>query len=307
MKIAIVGAGAMGSLFGALLAEGGHKVWLFDVWQEHIETINQNGVSIEHDGTTRRVRLNAASDPEEIGASDLVLIFVKATQTHAAVQTAARLAGDTGLVMTLQNGMGNAEAIAKIIASDRIAVGTTAYGSTMLEAGSIRHAGAGSTTIGMWGQSDKAFKTAGHIAGQFNQAGIDTHAVEDVRPVLWAKLIVNVGINAITALTGIKNGQILDLEPTRELSRAAIEEAAAVANALGIETRKDAVDHVFQVAAATATNRSSMGQDVDHCRLTEIDAINGFVVREALQKGLTAPVNQTLTALVKTMEAHYKA
>ena len=123
---------------------------------------------------------------------------------------------------------------------------------------------------------------------------------------LWGKLLVNVGINAITALTDIKNGQILDLEPTRELSRAAIEEAAAVAGAQGIKTRKDSVGHVFQVAAATASNRSSMGQDVDHCRPTEIDAINGFVVREALRIGLAAPVNRTLTALVKTVEAHYK-
>jgi 2-dehydropantoate 2-reductase len=306
MKVAIVGAGAMGSLFGALLAEGGHNVWLFDVWQEHIETVNQKGVSIEYNGTTRRVRLNAASDPEKIGASELVLIFVKATQTKPAAQTATRLAGATGLVMTLQNGMGNAEAIGQIISPDRIVVGTTAHGSTMLEAGSIRHAGTGSTTIGMWNRSNKGFEGASRIADQFNQAGIDTTAVEDVRPMLWGKLLVNVGINAITALTGIKNGQILDLEPTRELSRAAIEEAAAVAGAQGIETRKDSVEHVYEVAAATAANRSSMGQDVDHRRLTEIDAINGFVVREALRAGLTAPVNQTLSALVKTMEAHYE-
>jgi 2-dehydropantoate 2-reductase len=306
MKIAIVGAGAMGSLFGALLAEGGHAVWLCDVWQEHMDAVNQNGVSIEFEGKTRSVRLNAVSDPMQIGEAELVLIFVKATQTEAAAQTAARLAGSRGLVMTLQNGMGNAETMAQFISPDRILVGTTSHGSTLLKAGSIRHAGAGPTTVGMWATGENTFEKARQIAAQFTQAGIETAAISDVRPVIWDKLLVNVGINAITALTGIKNGRILVLELTRELSRAAVEEAARVAQAQEIEVRKDAADHVFQVAAATAANRSSMGQDVDHRRPTEIKAINGFVVREAERLGINVPVNRTLTALVETMEAHYK-
>lgn len=306
MKIAVVGAGAMGSLFGTLLAEGGHAVWLIDVWQEHIDAVNQNGVTLEFDGKIRRVRLEATTDPLQIGEAELVLVFVKATQTKSAAQTAARLAGSKGLVMTLQNGMGNAETIAHIITPRRILVGTTAHGATMLKAGSIRHAGAGPTTVGMWADGEKEFQNARQIADQFTQVGIETTAVKDVRPVIWDKLLVNVGINAITALTGIKNGQILDLELTRELSRAAIEEAASVAQARGIQMRKDPASPVFQVAAATAANRSSMGQDVDHCRPTEIMAINGFVVREAESMGISAPVNRTLTALVQTMEAHYK-
>ena len=306
MKIAIVGAGAMGSLFGALLTEGGHTVWLCDVWQKHIDAVNKNGVTVEFDGKPRQVSLEAVSDPSQIGRSELVLIFVKATQTEAAAQTAARLVGSKGLVMTLQNGMGNAETIAQFISPDRIVVGTTSHGSTMLEAGSIRHAGAGPTTIGMWVTDKKAFENARHIADQLTQAGIETTAINDVRPVIWDKLLVNVGINAITALTGIKNGQILDLELTRELSRTAVEEAARVAQAQDIEIRKDAADHVFKVAAATAANRSSMGQDVDHRRPTEIRAINGFVVREAERLGIPAPVNKTLTALVETIQAHYK-
>ncbi|MGD9178838.1 MAG: 2-dehydropantoate 2-reductase, partial [Desulfobacterales bacterium] len=231
MKIAIVGAGAMGSLFGALLAEGGHAVWLYDVWQEHIDAVIQNGVAIEFGGKTRQVRLKAAADPLQIGESELVLIFVKATQTKAAAQTAARLAGSRGLVMTLQNGMGNAETIAQVVPPERILVGTTSHGSTMLKAGSIRHAGAGPTTVGMWAEGEKEFQQARQIADQLTRSGIETTAVKDVRPVVWDKLIVNIGINAITALTGIKNGQILDLELTRELSRAAIEEAALVAQA----------------------------------------------------------------------------
>ncbi len=305
MKIAIVGAGAMGSLFGALLTEGGHNVWLFDVWQEHIDAVNQNGMTVEFDGQNRHIELQATTDPAQIGESELVLIFVKATQTKAAAETAAQLAGPNGLVMTLQNGMGNAETIAQHIAPDRILVGTTSHGSTLLKAGSIRHAGAGPTTIGSWAESEMEFQAAQQIADQFTQAGIEIAAVRDVRPVIWGKLLVNIGINAITALTGIKNGQILDLEVTKDLSRAAVEEAARVAQEQNIEIREDVVDHVFQVAAATAANRSSMGQDVDHCRPTEIMAINGFVAREANRLGISAPVNRTLTALVQTMENHY--
>ena len=306
MKIAIVGSGAMGSLFGALLAESGHEVWLFDIWQDHIKALKQSGLKIECKGETRNVRLNATSDPRQIGESELVLIFVKSTQTESAAESAALLAGRNGWVMTLQNGMGNAEAIAEHIPSKRILAGTTAHGATMLEAGSIRHAGAGPTTVGMWAGGEKEFEIAQQIADQFTQAGIESAAVETVRPVIWDKLLVNVGINAITALTGIRNGQILDLELTQELSRAAVEEAAAVGQAQGIEIRKDPAAHVFKVAAATAANRSSMGQDVDHRRPTEIKAINGFVVREADRMDLPAPVNRALTALVETMEAHYR-
>ncbi len=306
MKIAVVGAGAMGSLFGALLAEAGHDVWLFDVWRDHIDAVHHNGLEVEVEGKIRNVRLNAVSDPAQIGESELVLIFVKSTQTRSAAETAAALAGRTGRVMTLQNGMGNAEIIAQHITPDRILVGTTAHGATMLKAGSIRHAGAGVTTFGMWAGVEKEFQTARQIADQFGQAEIEATAVKDVRPVIWDKLLVNVGINAITALTGIKNGQILDLESTRELSRAAVEEAASVARASGIEIRKDPAAHVFQVAAATAPNRSSMGQDVDHHRPTEIKTINGFVVREAERVGISAPVNRTLTALMETIEYNYR-
>lgn len=305
MKIAVVGAGAMGSLFGALLAESGNEVWLCDIRQDHIHAVRQNGLMLEYESQTRVVKLNAVIDPLQIGQSDLVLIFVKAIHTESAAQTAALLAGQDGLVMTLQNGMGNADMIAEHCKPDRIIVGTTAHGATMLGPATIRHAGKGPTTLGMRAGGKGEFQIARKTAALLTRAGIQSTAVKDVRPAIWDKLIVNVGINAITALTGIKNGQILNLEGTRELSRAAVQEAVAVAKAQGIEIRKDPVAHVFQVAQATSANRSSMGQDVDRRRPTEIAAINGFVVSEADRVGLAAPVNRTLTALVQTMEAHY--
>ncbi len=306
MKIAVVGAGAMGSLFGALLAEAGNEVWLYDVWLEHVQTITQAGLRIEWEDNIRTVEIRATTDPQQIGRTELVIVFVKSSRTNVAAETALNLVGSDGCVMTLQNGMGNADVIAEFIEPERVLAGTTSHGATLLGPGSIRHAGCGPTTIGIWSQTEDGLQRAGQFAEFFNRAGIKTESVADVRRVVWNKLLINIGINAITALTNIKNGQILDLEITRELSRIVVEEAIGIARAENIQVDDDAVDRVFKVAEATAINRSSMGQDVDHRRRTEIAAINGFIVREAKRLGLQAPVNFALTALVRTMEYHYK-
>ena len=303
MKVAVIGAGAMGSLFGGLLAEAGADVCLVDIWEDHVGAVNKRGLEIEREGKTRFVRLDAATDPGTVGECDLVIVFVKSTHTVEAALSAKLIAGPEGLVLTLQNGLDNADCIAQEVDPVKVIAGTTSHGATMLGPGIIRHAGVGLTTIGMWqgGNIEKAEK----VAALFSGAGIETEVAADVRSIVWGKLLINVGINAITALTGIKNGEILDLEATVDLSRAAVEEAAAVARLQGIHVRGDIVEHVLEVARATGGNRSSMGQDVDNRRLTEIGAINGVVVREAGRLGLPAPVNRTLTALVETLQAHY--
>jgi 2-dehydropantoate 2-reductase len=306
MKIAVVGAGAMGSLFGALLSEAHHDVWLYDVWPEHIHSIARQGLRIERESKTRIVKLNATTDSSDIGQAELVVIFVKSTQTGPASEIARDLAGTDGRVMTLQNGMGNADTISDFIEPARVLAGTTAHGATLLEAGSIRHAGAGPTIIGAWAETAAGLDSAHSVARVLTAAGIETEAVQDVHGVVWNKLLINIGINAITALTGIKNGQMLDLECTRDISRAAVQEAMSVAGAMGISVNQDAVAHVLQVAQATAANRSSMGQDIDNRRQTEISTINGYIMQQADKLGMDAPVNRTLTALVETLQYHYK-
>ena len=306
MKIAVVGAGAMGSLFGAMLAEAGNEVWLYDVWVEHVKTINQDGLTIERAEKTRTLSIKATTAPEQIGPAELVIIFVKSTHTASAAETARRLAGSDGAVLTLQNGMGNADILSELIDPERVLAGTTSHGATLLGPGSIRHAGVGATTIGAWSETEQGRARARKLSDFFTGMGIESEAVDDVRSVLWNKLLINIGINAITALTAIKNGQILNLEITRELSRHAVEEAIKIAGEMNIKVREDAVEHVYTVAEATAVNRSSMGQDVDNKRQTEIGTINGFIVREAKRLGLKAPVNETLAALVETLQYHYK-
>lgn len=304
MKTAIVGAGAMGSLFGALLAETGAKVWLIDIWKEHVNAINENGLLLEREGQTRRVRVKATTDPDHIDPVDLVIIFVKSNHTDAAARTAGHLMNPDSMVLTLQNGMGNADAISSVINPLQVVSGTTSHGATVLGPGKIRHAGIGPTVIGMWAGDN--LNPVQRIADTFAIAGIETEISDDIRSVVWAKLLINVGINAITALTGIENGQMLDLKATQELCRAAVAEAMAVARKQGVRIRADAAEHVLQVARTTGPNRSSMGQDVDHKRQTEIGVINGVIVDEARKAGLDAPVNQTLTALIETLQAHYK-
>jgi 2-dehydropantoate 2-reductase len=306
MKTAIVGAGAMGSLFGAMLAEAGNKVWLYDVWTAHVQTITKDGLTIEDGDKTRTLKIDATTDPEQIGPAELVLIFVKSTQTAAAAESVRKLAGSDGIVMTLQNGMGNADILADSVNAERVLAGTTSHGATMLGPGHIRHAGVGATTIGAWSPTKRGRQQASRISVFLTDSGIESESVADVRSLLWNKLLINIGINAITALTAIKNGQLLDLEITRNLSRMAVEEAIQIAGKLKIKVRGDAIDHVYAVAEATAANRSSMGQDVDNKRQTEIGMINGYIVREAKRLGVPVPINETLTALVETLQYHYR-
>ena len=304
MKTVIIGAGAMGCLFGGLLTESGAEVWLVDVWQEHVDALNRKGLSYEWQGETRTIPVRATTDPASVGTADLAIIFVKSMHTPAAAETAARVLADGGFALTMQNGMGNADMLAQAVGPDRVIAGTTAHGATLLGPGRVRHAGRSTTVIGMWDSDDAA--PAERTAAFFTRAGIETAVSGDIRAVVWNKLLVNIGINAITALTGIRNGELLDLPQTRELAAAAVEEAAAVARALGVAVAADAVDRMLGVARDTAANRSSMGQDVDRRRPTEISAINGFVVREARRLGMQAPVNATLATLVETLQAHYE-
>ena len=303
MNITIIGAGAMGSLFGSLLAQSGENVLLIDIWQEHVSIINSKGLGVEFDGKTSRVDIQASSNIHDIRKSDLVIIFVKSTQTEQAAAQALKCINDNGVVLTLQNGMGNADKISQFVDPDKVIAGTTSHGATILEPGLIRHAGTGPTIIGMWSKKNNAGLQ--DIKNLFCTAGIDTKIEDNIHLIIWKKLIINVGINAITALTGIKNGRILDFSPTGKLVRTAVQEAWNVAFAHDVKLPDDIADEVFKVAKATGPNRSSMGQDVDHKRQTEIDAINGAIVSLAKKKGISVPVNQTLTALVKTMQKNY--
>ncbi|MFZ5633645.1 MAG: ketopantoate reductase family protein [Bacillota bacterium] len=300
MNIAVIGAGAMGSLFGAYLSAGGNRVTLVDVWGEHVEAINKNGLQVEESNGTRTFSVPAATDPGTLGPQDLVVIFVKSYHTAGSLKNAANLFSGNTAVLTLQNGLGNAEIIHAIAGDVTLIAGTTSHGATVLGPGRIRHAGAGETVIGVIsGDSDRAAE----IAAEFSRCGLETRATEDIAGLLWGKLLVNVGINPLTALCGVTNGRLVEMESTLQLMKMLVDEGEAVARTIGISLPySDPFAKVKGVAVATGANRSSMLQDVDRGRRTEIDFINGAIVREGKKVGVPTPCNEFVTLLVKALE-----
>ena len=300
MKTVIMGAGAMGSLFGGLLALSGEEVWLVDIWKDHIDAIRSKGLSIEERAKVERIRVNATSDVTLPGKADLVLIFVKTYHTEQAVSDALALQKEDTVFLTLQNGLGNEEVVCKHVDRSKVMLGVTNHGATLLGPGQIRHAGRGPTSIGELDK--KTSDRADQIAWMFRKAGIETEVSSNIHDLIWAKLFVNIGMNALTALTGFKNGQLLDFPETLGLMESLVSEAVEVAKRKGIRIEGNPIEKVKAVAEATRENRSSMGQDFDHRRRTEIDALNGAVVREAERLGVSVPFNRTITDLVKAIE-----
>jgi 2-dehydropantoate 2-reductase len=301
MKIAVIGAGAMGSLFGAYLTKAGESVTVVDIWPEHITAMRDQGIVLNEAAGDEVVRLDAALGSGGLEPVDLVILFVKAGATRPAATDAATILKPGGRMLTLQNGLGNAELIAEVIGAERVLVGTTAQGATMLGPGRVRHAGQGDTHIGPLSGGVDQF--CHEVAATLSRAGLPTFVEADVRSLVWGKLVVNTGINAITAMLRLRNGQLVELPETKQLLELAVEEAVNVAKAAGIQLPyPDPVEKVMSVAIATKHNQSSMLQDILRGAPTEIAVINGAIVREGDRLGVATPVNQTLTLLVQSLE-----
>lgn len=306
MKIAIIGSGAMGSLYGGFLAEAGNEVYFIDVYKEHIDNINRDGLWIEGTSGDRYIKgIKATDNPEEVGIVDLAIIFVKSTLTDVAIKQNIAVIGENTVVLTLQNGLGNIEKIKEVVNEKQIISGTTSHGANVMGPGRIRHAGHGETVIGELNGmiTDRIQK----IAKLFNDAKLGPVKIsENVIGLIWDKLMANLGINAITALTGLKNGQILDYPEAEWIAVEAVKEGQRVAEAMGIKLNvEDPVEHFKEVARNTGANISSMLSDVLNKRKTEIDNINGAIVRLGQQYGVDTHVNNLLTKMVLLKEKLY--
>lgn len=303
-RIVILGSGAMGSLYGGLLAAAGYPVTLVDPWKDHMDAVSEDGLFIEGVSGERVVRMRAVTDPRDAGKADLVIVFVKATVTKEAMEGADCLLGPDTAVLTLQNGLGNAEKLVAAAGEGRVLAGITGHGCTTLGPGRIRHAGTGDTVIGeLDGRSTPRLT---HIASMLEKSGFSVKTSSNVMGKIWAKLLVNVGINALTAITGLKNGRLLDFPELNDLLYRAVTEAMAVAKAMGIRVESDdPVAYAREVARLTAANRSSMLQDVTAGRQTEIDVINGAIVKEGEKLGIPTPVNLCLTGLIRVRQQTY--
>jgi 2-dehydropantoate 2-reductase len=303
MKITIIGPGAMGLFCAARLQQAGQEVHLLDYRPERAANLAREGLQLtELDGTVRRVPLRIGVDPEAVGPADLVLVLVKAHQTRAAAALLPALAGPGGLVLTLQNGIGNVEMLAQAIGPRRLVAGVMMAGVTKIAAGHIRHAGQGPIILGRPPQSQVSDQELAALCQVFLAAGMDCRTDPDIISVLWQKLLINVGINPVTALTRLPNGRLPEVASAWEVVAAAVREAHEVGLAAGVPLPPDPVARVYQVCRATAANRSSMLQDVLNHRSTEIDALNGQIVALGQRLGLATPVNALLTALIKALE-----
>ncbi|MFW6414964.1 MAG: ketopantoate reductase family protein, partial [Thermodesulfobacteriota bacterium] len=278
MNILILGAGALGTLFGARLAENHLPVSLLSRNREHAQKIRETGVILQElDGTRKTVHVPVCCSPEELTASpDLVLVMVKSYDTQSAVNTIREECHENTIFLTLQNGIGNRENIEKHIDAGKILLGTTAQGATFVGPGEIRHGGNGITVVGE--PDGKDTPRLNDIADIFLRAGLECRTSSCILDLIWHKLLINVGINALTALLQTQNGWLARDEEAQKLCVEAVLEAVQVAKARGISVPENPVQEVFNVAGATSTNTSSMLQDILKGKPTEIDAMNGAIV-----------------------------
>lgn len=298
MRIAMIGAGAIGGVIGFYLA-GSAEVVLVDGWAEHVAAVNRHGLRCERDGAEQVRAVQAVAEPSAAGVCDLALVLVKAHQTLWAAQAAAELLAPDGVIYTLQNGVGNRETLAATLGANRVGQGVTSLGGTLLGPGRVRHAGMGPTYLSAAPNRQRAAE----LAASFVAAGLPAEISDDVESLVWGKLLVNVGINALTALLRVPNGALAELPTARSLLSAAVEEAAAVARARGVRLPyADPVAHVLEVARATGANRSSTLQDLLRGAPSEISTINGAVVREGARLGVPTPLNSALATLVTASE-----
>ncbi|MCX5680636.1 MAG: 2-dehydropantoate 2-reductase [Candidatus Omnitrophica bacterium] len=306
MKIVVVGPGALGCLLaGFLKLKTTETVWLLDNSPERAKKISESGIRIEGMSGNHTVKIDATADARDIGLADLVIICVKSYSTEDASKEIKDLIAENTSVLTLQNGIGNVQILNDYFGADKVIAGVTNHGSTLLGIGHVRHAGKGDTIIG---KSDgKLSRELKDVVTVLTKAGFPAKISKDIDSVIWSKLVINVGINALTAITRLNNGKIIAYEEARELLRSAVQEAARVVKRKRIKlSYDDPIQKVESVAKATAINVSSMLQDVLNKSRTEIDFINGAIVRHGKAIGIPTPVNEMLTRLVKIIEKSYE-
>ncbi|HEY64850.1 MAG TPA: 2-dehydropantoate 2-reductase [Caldilineae bacterium] len=302
MRIVILGTGALGCLFAARLASQA-EVWMLGTWAEGVAAIQRSGICVSEDGHTWRAEVHAVNDPAAVSEAHVALLLVKSYQTERAAAWAARCLAPDGLAITLQNGLDNGPRLAAAVGEARAVVGVTFEGATLLAPGHVRHAGRGPTYIATRPQIAARVE---HIASLLREAEFHAQTTEDVEALIWSKAVVNAAINPLTALWRVPNGELLTNTDRRSLLAALAREGAAVAQARGVRLLfDDPVQRVEQVCRDSATNRSSMLQDVERGRPTEIDSINGVIVAEGRRLGVPTPVNEIIWRLVRGLPHHH--
>ena len=295
-EILIVGTGALATLFAARLSQAGYQITMLGSWKAGLDALQKNGVRLlDSKGNEHQFPVDAINDPHECRGVKHALVLVKAWQTdHIAVQLKECLTGD-GLAVTLQNGLGNRETLARSLGLSRVAPGVTTTGATLLGPGLVREGGEGIISI-------ERNQALGPIEDALKSARFNVNVVEDAQSLIWGKLVINAAINPLTALLRVPNGKLLELPSAREMMEALAEETAQVAQAENIQLPfPNPIVAVEEVARRTSANHSSMLQDVLRGAPTEIDAICGAVVRMGQKHEIDTPTNWACWKLLKAL------
>ena len=302
MKVAVVGAGAMGCLYAAAFHRAGAQVVLVDVDREHVAAINRRGLELETRAGTELLPLPALLPHEAGDTADLILLFTKTFHTDAALEGVQAIVGPETWVLTLQNGLGNDEAVARHVPRERVLAGVSTLPSDLVGPGRVRSHGEGGSKLYPAFGGDPAF--AQEVADLLTAGGLPSSLEPDIQAAIWSKAIFNAAMNTLCALTRRTPGFLGAHEDSRALIHAVVEEGVATANARGVAIAARPIHELTQVSWTDhADHEASMLQDVKAGRRTEVDAINGAIVRAARAAGVAVPVTEMLWRLVKLEEA----
>lgn len=294
MKIAVMGAGAVGCYYGAMLARAGHEVTLVGRPQ-HVDAVRRSGLRLEAKAFDEHVRAQASTDASALRGASLVLFSVKSPDTEAAGEAVAPHLGRDAAILTLQNGVDNAERLAATLGREVIPA-VVYVAVEMAGPGHVRHHGRGELLIG-------PARASSAIAKTFRAAGVPVEISDNVAGALWAKLIVNCAYNALSAITQLPYGRLVQGAGIPEVMRDVVDECLAVARRAGVQVPGDMHEATLRLAATMPAQLSSTAQDLARHKKTEIDHLNGFVVRQGERLGVPTPANRTLLALVKLLES----
>jgi 2-dehydropantoate 2-reductase len=303
VKIAVVGTGAMGSVYAGLLAGAGNEVWAVDRWREHIDAIRERGLRVAGASGDRVVRLHATTDPAEVGRAELVVVATKAMDVEAAAESARALVGPETLVLSIQNGLGGPDVAAAILGEDRVAIGVAGgFGASIVAPGHVHHHGLELIRLGE--RKGPATPRVQAVAEVWREAGFNVETYDDVDRLVWEKLVCNVSFSAPCTILGCTIGEVIADPAAWTVAARCGQEAAEVARARGVSLGfDDAPSYVREFGLRIPGARPSMLLDLQAGRRCEVDFINGAIPRVGREVGVEAPFNEAVAALVKALEA----
>jgi 2-dehydropantoate 2-reductase len=307
MKICMLGSGALGSALGGVLTEEGNDVYLIDAWTAHVEAMNAHGLTLRSGGVDRNVKVKARTTAAGIGPADLVVVLVKSFDTREAITAAGAIVGPETVVMSVQNGLGHEEILAEVVGKERVLAGKTYAGGVLLGPGHVIAGTEGKLTF--IGELDgRMTERAMRIATTFTRAGLATEVSSNIMGTMWDKLLINVATGALSGITRLPYGGLYAVPEVEQCAIAAVAEAIAVAKAIGIKLTSEDPEDAWKLAGEGLPKefKASMLQSIEKGARTEIDFINGSVVRWGERIKVATPINRALVACVKGIELWMK-